>query len=179
MKYNLFKKVKRMKEERGFTLLLAALVSSIVLSIGAAIFSIALKQVALASTGKNSQFAFYAADTGAECALFQDVRNQAFATSSGSHVLGIVACDETQNIATTPVSANSTAATTTFEYTFISRDAAGSILHSNCVDVQVAKSQDSVTNGIVTTIHADGYSTDCTSKATDPQALQRSVELHY
>src|SRR5229473_174899 len=64
--------------QKGFTLLLAALISSIVLSLGAAIFSIAQKELALSSVGRNSQFAFYAADTAAECALYWDVRFSAF-----------------------------------------------------------------------------------------------------
>ncbi len=68
---------------RGFTLLLAALVASIVLSIGTAIYSIAQKQVTLASLGRDSQYAFYAADTAAECALFWDDRpNTAFSTQT-------------------------------------------------------------------------------------------------
>lgn len=68
--------------QRGFTLLLAALVASIVLSLGAAIYSIAFKQVTLSSIGRDSQFAFYAADTLAECALYYDVRLNLMSTTS-------------------------------------------------------------------------------------------------
>src|SRR3990167_4752401 len=64
--------------ERGFTLLLAALVASIVLALGASIFGVAQKELTLSSIGRDSQFAFYAADTGAECALYWDFRHQAF-----------------------------------------------------------------------------------------------------
>src|SRR3990167_3198528 len=70
--------------ERGFTLLLAALVSSIVLALGVSIFTIAQKELILSSLGRDSQYAFYAADTAAECALYWDVRHQAFATSAPS-----------------------------------------------------------------------------------------------
>src|SRR3990167_7483874 len=68
--------------ERGFTLLLAAIVSSIVLAVGAAIFGIAQKQVLLSAIGRDSQFAFYAADTAAECALYWDFRCNYFASST-------------------------------------------------------------------------------------------------
>ncbi len=71
-----------LQAQRGFTLLLAALIASIVLSLGSSIFMIAKKQITLSSLGRDSQFAFYAADTGAECALYWDVRYNAFATTT-------------------------------------------------------------------------------------------------
>lgn len=81
-------------KERGFTLLLAALVASIVLALGTAIYSIAIKQLTLSSLGRDSQFAFYAADTMAECALYNDIRLGAFATStSGGNCSFQVTCN--------------------------------------------------------------------------------------
>lgn len=59
-------------KKAGFSVLFASLIGSLVLSIGLAILSIALKQILLASAGRESQRAFYAADTGIECALFLD-----------------------------------------------------------------------------------------------------------
>jgi hypothetical protein len=56
--------------KKGFTLLIAILASSLFLVIGATIFKIAFTQLTLSSIGKDSQTAFYAADTGAECALY-------------------------------------------------------------------------------------------------------------
>src|SRR3989344_3435689 len=66
---------------RGFTLLLAALVASLVLTIGLAIVSIARKSVNLSSIGRDSQFAFYTADTASECALYWDIRYSTFPRS--------------------------------------------------------------------------------------------------
>ena len=63
-------------KQRGFTLLLAALIASIMLSLASAIFSIATKQNTLASLSQQSQYAFYAADSGAECALYWDIHPQ-------------------------------------------------------------------------------------------------------
>lgn len=59
--------------KKGFTLLFAVLVSVLVLAVGASIISIALKQVILSGAGRESQFAFYAANTGVECALYWDL----------------------------------------------------------------------------------------------------------
>jgi hypothetical protein len=63
-------------------MLYAVLVSSILLSIGLAIFNLTIKELLLSSLGRDSQFAFYAADSGAECALYWDFKEEAFATSS-------------------------------------------------------------------------------------------------
>ncbi|MEK7567730.1 MAG: pilus assembly PilX N-terminal domain-containing protein [Patescibacteria group bacterium] len=58
------------KKNTGFALLMAIMVGSLFLAIGATIHRIALIEIILSSTGKDSQFAFYAADTGLECALY-------------------------------------------------------------------------------------------------------------
>lgn len=61
-----------LKFKKGFSVLFASLTGSLVLAIGLAILSITIKQITLASAGRESQLAFYAADTGVECALFLD-----------------------------------------------------------------------------------------------------------
>ena len=60
----------------GFALLYAMLVSSIVLSIGIGVFNVTLRQSQLESAARESQYAFYAADTGAECVYYWDARWQ-------------------------------------------------------------------------------------------------------
>ncbi|MCB9805847.1 hypothetical protein H6775_01665 [Candidatus Nomurabacteria bacterium] len=72
---NLNFKIKKLfkKQNKGFTLLFAVLVSVLVLAVGASIISIALKQVILSGAGRDSQFAFYASNTGLECALYWDL----------------------------------------------------------------------------------------------------------
>lgn len=57
---------------RGFVLLYAVMTSTIVLAVGVSIISIALKQLSISTLGRESQYAFYAANTGAECALYWD-----------------------------------------------------------------------------------------------------------
>ncbi len=62
--------------------MLASLVASLLAALGIAMFTIAQKEIVLSSLGRDSQFAFYAADTGAECALYWDFKYNAFATST-------------------------------------------------------------------------------------------------
>lgn len=64
----------------GYALLFAILVTSILLSAGLGISNIIYKELLLSAIGKQSAIAFYAADTGAECALYWE-RN---APSGGS-----------------------------------------------------------------------------------------------
>ncbi len=57
-------------------------VMSVLLMVTYAVAHIALKSSQFASSGRDSQFAFYAADTGLECAIYWDVKFDKFATST-------------------------------------------------------------------------------------------------
>ena len=63
---------------RGVTLLVAVILSSVVLSVALSLLDVAYKQQLLASTAKQSQYAFYAADSAMECALYWDQKVDAF-----------------------------------------------------------------------------------------------------
>lgn len=151
--------------QRGFTLLLAALVASVVLALGSSVFTIAKKQITLSSIGRDSQFAFYAADTGAECALYWDIRHDAFGTSSP---VTTPTCDGVALNATGRGSAPPY--TMTFELDLFTDDGDG-----YCAEVSVAKN----TSNPYTVIHSDGYSTPCADIETSSRSLQRSIELRY
>lgn len=147
--------------ERGFTILLAALVASLVLALGISVFSIARKQLLLSSFGRNSQYAFYAADTAAECALYHDVRLFSFDPAAP---ITPIECDgdaidvDHSNLASYPV---------TFQFEF---EPGG-----YCTQVTVVKN----TVHPRTRIHADGFSVPCSDVQVSGRVLQRSVELTY
>jgi len=144
----------------GFTLLLAALIASIVVALGISIFRLAQKEITLSSIGRDSQFAFYAADSGSECALYWDLRHAWF----GSTVPATSAtCDgETLN-----ASGRSAVLPYTVSFQYEPNDL--------CTQVSVTKSSMHPR----TLIHADGYSVRCDTITTSPRALQRSVEIRY
>lgn len=154
------KRTNEAQGKRGFTLLLAALVSSIVLALGLSIFTIAQKELILSSLGRDSQYAFYAADTAAECGLYWDLRHQAFATSAPSSFE--IECDG-ESVTVTHVS--SIPVTFGFEYE----------PNEYCAQVTVTKSDTHPR----TVIHADGYSVRCELVTTSTRVLQRSVEIRY
>ena len=150
----------RVTAQRGFTILLAALVASIVLALGTSIFSLAQKGLSLSSIGRESQFAFYAADSAAECALYQEIRNAHFSTSTPP---ADVTCDG-QSV---PVSMQDLSPQFIFTYEYEP--------NARCAVVTVTKQEVNPRMRI----HADGYNTTCENVETSPHALERSVELRY
>lgn len=68
-----------LKHNKGYTLLFAVIVSAVVLTVGISILNISKKEFLLSVASRDSIIAFNAADSGFECALFNDV---SFATTS-------------------------------------------------------------------------------------------------
>ena len=71
MKY--FSLQKNTSKNRGFVILFAVLVSSIILLISANIFNVIKKEIILSSYTQESQRAFSVADSALECALYMDI----------------------------------------------------------------------------------------------------------
>ncbi|MDP2651890.1 MAG: hypothetical protein Q8O94_02020 [bacterium] len=63
---------------RGFALLISIIFMSVMLALGLALSSLGYKQAILASTAIESQYAFYVADAGMECALAADQQQNLF-----------------------------------------------------------------------------------------------------
>lgn len=186
--------IKRTYQPRGFTIFFAVLVAGLALSVGLVIYDLLIRQLALSQVATQSQYAIYAADTGAECALYWDLKygnttptdadGSAFATSSdwnrggtaasvagvncnGQSIwdVGTIVNNNTGNTGWVVSAPNGTNATTTF---WVS---AGATLASPCVKVEVGKS------GIVsqTTIISHGYNT-C---ASGTLRLERTLQVNY
>jgi Tfp pilus assembly protein PilX len=77
-------------KNKGFTMFVTVVITGTLLLISTGVAALAVKQSFIANAGRESQMAFYAADTGLECALYWDVQNpsglSAFATTTGSTV---------------------------------------------------------------------------------------------
>ncbi len=86
----LIKKEHGRLNSKGFTLFVALIVTSLLLAIAFSLSDIVLKQLVFSQSARESQIAFYAADSGAECALYWDRKDEfgsstpygAFATST-------------------------------------------------------------------------------------------------
>ena len=62
-----------LKKNKGFIVLIAVMVTTIILTIGMGVLNLALREFILANMGRDSVKAFYAADTGVDCAFNYDV----------------------------------------------------------------------------------------------------------
>ncbi len=171
---NFFKKIKK---SRGFALLFAVLAASLLLSIGLSIFTITVKEITLSSYSTNSQFSFYAADSGAECGLYWDIKGNSgitFATSTDSTSNGLnktsINCGNTV-ISLTVSAVDAYDATTTFSMPL--NDVPG---QDYCALVTVAKSNPGGTQGVSSTyINSLGYNI-CNSSAVPTWGNQNLVE---
>ncbi len=164
---------------RGFTIFFAMLVGSLALAVGVAIYDLTVRELDLSQTATQSQYAIYAADTGAECALYWDFKcpgslcsagaaGSAFATSSQSigplTPTGITCNSVDITAALSNPAASPSAATTTFTVTFLPQP--------YCVTVQVEKSGAPT----LTTITSKGYNTCASAGVT---RLERVLQVKY
>jgi hypothetical protein len=174
----ILKKNKEVNKKKGLTILFAVLVSIFALAVGASIVSLSFKQLILSGSARDSQFAFYASNTGTECALNWDIQgdpdgNAVFATSSESSItnnLGVTCAgvslpDAGQgNLRVIASTANS--ASTTFRLEFADQP--------YCVDVIVGKVNNA---GVIsTTLDSFGYNT---CDEDNPRRIERGLQVTY
>ena len=72
----------KIKNNAGIALLMAIYISSAASLLGLGILMLLYGQLGIAGSAKGSVVAFYAADTGLECALYGDLIDNRFSTSS-------------------------------------------------------------------------------------------------
>lgn len=92
-----------MKEKKGFIVLIAVMVTTIILTVGMGVLNLALREFVLANVGRDSVKAFYSADTGVECAFNYDIRSSTnpatpyfatpFASPTPDPVTGVITSD--------------------------------------------------------------------------------------
>lgn len=150
-----------MHPHRGFTLLIAVILSAVSLSLALALLDISYKQVTLAIAAKQSQYAFYNADAAMECALYYDQKLDAFNYTTPL-ASGSITC------AGLPITAYSTSQsggvrTTSFK---IQCSPSGS-----SATVTVRKS-----SAVATTMYANGYNI---CNESDARRIERGLKINY
>lgn len=137
-----------LQSKSGFAMLFSVLISSLLVVIGLSIFNITLKELSISTSSRESQTAFYAANSGMECALYWDLKGNgsrsAFASTS---VATEIASAKTVPAVCNAVTVNSaTSATTGFNFN-ITPDSNGP-----CVEVTVSKTPGYPTADRMTTL---------------------------
>ena len=160
-------------ERRGFTLLYAVLISSILLVIGVAIFELTVRELKLSGIVRESQYAFYMADSGIECALYYD--------KAGVFNPGTPTTITCQGVSIANV--GGTAYDTPSVFTADLPVTLGTAGQTRCVSVSVTKTQLSGGGGgvtpIRTVVESRGYNTTCASIVGNPGSVERALRVSF
>ncbi len=172
-----------MKKDKGFTLFISLTITATLLLVAAGIVTVALRQSFLTGSSRESQYAFYAADSGIECAVYWDVKN-----GTGFSAFSPLSPDST-TINCNADTANTTEKLKTNPEKIIGGMVGGAATFGGltsvqpsvfritfypkpyCADVTVTKNPDGTTK-----IVSNGFNT-CDS--ANPRRTQRSVEVNY
>ena len=158
--------------KQGFVMIFAVALSSVILALALGLARIALKEVIFSTSAKHTNDAFFAADTGAECALFHDL--------SSPSAFGVPASPGSTNCAGISVDLNNGSATPdpVGPWTFVLYPLGGS--GDACAKVTVIKTG---SNPTLTQIISKGYSSggsttiDCSGNSLT--RVERGIELNY
>ncbi len=147
----------------GFTLFIAIVITGTLLLVSVSIISLSVKESFLSASVRESQSAFYAADTGAECAIFWDIKNpsQSSAFGTSTPIVPISCLGASVTPSRSAVINNN--ATSTFQL--------NNAQESSCAIISVAKTNDGKTK-----IESLGYNT---CSLTNPRRVERAVRVTY
>jgi len=177
-----FKNKKNYNQNQGFVILFAVVLTSIILSVSLGLADITYKEISFGTSAKNTGDAFFAADTGAECALYYDFKGvqspfgdlvNPFGYTGGANDLTLE-CSGTQFTFTGGYSANG-------PWEFILFNLGPS--DKACVVVEVTKDfngpgvEDDDTTIVSKGYNDGGENIACTS--TSPTRVEREIELRY
>jgi len=157
----------------GFALLIAVIFMSVMLAIGLTLGSIGYKQAVLAQNALESQYAFYAADGGLECALYAAQQQALF--SYGLTQAPVFYCNGLAPYSSQPLGSAiiNGESDTVFQYRF-ETDANTGILR--CVDTWIYVPQ---TSTQTTYLFAQGYDTSCANVQNNGRFATRGIEAYY
>lgn len=147
---------------RGFTLLVAIILSSVALALSLALLDVAYKQISLALTTKQSSYAFYNADAALECALYFDQKRDAFNYTTPLPLSSVV-CGGLQATVAPPLTPPSGAHSTSF---YIPCASGGTAALVTVIKYSTAQAK----------FYADGYNTCDTS---DTRRIERGLRASY
>ncbi len=175
---------------KGFVILFAILISSVMLLISVGIFQISQKEAILSSFSRESQKALYAADSGIECTLYQDVNPPV--PSGGGAPKTAFPIDGTGADTTVKCSENTLdvlyldgESSDDFDYLYVLTYQSNVSTDVGCSFILVEKSYVDpmdTTLGINTRVTAVGFNSclsDGTPNYADPSILERRLSATY
>lgn len=163
-----------MKKQKGFTLLIAIVTTSLLLLVSFVVMNLALEQTVIAISSQASQHAFYASDSALECAIYWDVKNPVSITGTSAfdpNSPNDIECNGNNIPITATITVNGlvTTAVSTFNVA----------LPDGCADVVVTKNITYVNGKPVDTqtqIDSQGYNT---CDASSLRRFARGITISY
>lgn len=157
------------RRTRGFTLLFAVLISSILLAIGMGIFNIVYRELQLSALARDSTTALFSADAGIECGLYWEYQDK-FDPEEINPVVSI-------NCAGTDMASSRVvvAAVTEWSYTFRVGEGASD---ESCVVLNITKDASDPLN-VITTISSSGRNEGGATCTPGNRTVERTLEVHY
>ena len=143
-------------QNKGIAFLIAVIVSSIALSLGLGIALVFLEELKISNINKDSFAAFFAADSGIDCALYWDIKQNAFPTSTPPVPVTRICNGQSVGVGSG-----------SFKTSFLLG------LGGHCAKVTVDK-----TAPLVVVITSLGQNIPCGAPAT-PRTVQRGIEVRY
>ncbi len=152
---------KKNNRQRGVSLYIAISVTAAMTLISFAVINSAVKQLGISSLARDSQNAFFAADSGVECALYWDLKSGAnpFSTTTSP---------------TPTVSCNGMTVNQTRTYVNLIATSTVSFGPNPCISISVVKWYQG--SDLRTKIESRGYNTCSTS---DPRRVERAILVNY
>lgn len=165
--------MKNFSDKKGIAIFIAVIATSAIIIITLAIADISFKEQIITYSGKDSKVAFYAADSGLECALYHDIKkpNFFFATAPAPIQQGTVRCNNADINSTITIAGQE--AKTVFSYNL-------SGTSESCAVVTMTKTGSGP--NFSTKIDSRGYNNTCSTPNTPdpgPKNLERSLEVNY
>ena len=149
----------------GFVILFAVTLSAILMALALSVASIALEEVKFSTSAEDTNNAFLSADTGTECALYNDRSSSASFKSSGGS--GTVTCLNE----TIPLTGSYPS------WSFVLSGLGGNGM--GCAVVSLTRDA-SNPPAIKTSIISDGYNVgDSSCVSSDPNRVQRELQTSY
>jgi len=160
--------------QRGFALLIAVIFMSVMLTFGLELGSLAYKQQVLSSSAVQAQYAFYAADSVLECALYADQQQNFFAYNSDMNAPApIMQCGKTAPVISTVLSHTLSRWVITQRFSLDS--------DKKCADVTIYKGAVNQSGVTTTSIFAQGYNVSCAtvSSPNGARIVSRGESAQY
>lgn len=155
--------IKKIVNKKGFVMLFAVTLSAILLTIALGVSDIALKEIRFGTNARDTNDAFFAADTGAECASYYDKSDQAKFSNGDSNF--DIKCGDSTDSKVTFVG-------NTYSFTILGLGSVG----ASCAKVDVTK----IGSPPDTTIISRGYNLgDGACASTSINRVEREIKVDY